>query len=292
MNTLLSILILNFNTKDITLSCINSIIKYYKKQIESGEIEIVVGDNASKDDSSFLRKKISDSENIFIFKNQENLGFAKGINLLSKNAKGKYFLLLNSDTEFCDSQLLKATEFLENNSKAGVLGLKMTDKDGSLQLSAGKFYNLGNIFLMLFKGERFGVVRFSPKNIQEVDWVCGGAFIIRKNLFEKLKGFDENFFMYVEDMELCFRVRKSGYKTYFYPYSKVIHKEHGSANRAYAILNIYKGILYFYKKHKSILAYVLIKSLFKLKAIFAVLIGNLVRSSYLVNTYLKILRGI
>lgn len=290
MTTVLSILILNFNTKDLTLSCIRSIIKYYEKQIESGEFEILVGDNASKDGSySFLKKEMQGLANVFIYKNLKNLGFAGGINLFSQKAQGKYLLFLNSDAKFINNDLTKAITFLDNNLKAGVLGLKMMAENGSVQLTSGKFYNLANLILMLLGGEKLGLTRFSPKETQEVDWVSGGSLVIRRDLYNKLNGFDENFFMYVEDMELCFRVKKLGFNIYFFPNCAVVHKEQGSSSRTYAILNIYEGILYFYKKHYSKLNYMIAKILFKVKAAIAILIGILTRNTYLINTYKQIL---
>ena len=109
--------------------------------------------------------------------------------------------------------------------------------------------------------------------------------LVRKDLFTKLDGFDEYFFMYIEDMEFCYRVKKLGYAVYYYPKTKVIHLGYGSSNRSFAIIQIYKGLPYFFKKHKGYIQYLLVIILLRLKAIIAILIGVLTKNTYLVKTY-------
>lgn len=113
--------------------------------------------------------------------------------------------------------------------------------------------------------------------------------MIRREVFRKLEGFDRNIFMYVEDMELCFRVKKLGYNIVFSPESSLYHAEYGSSNRTFAIINIYKGILYFYKKHKP-WQYLIVKVLLAAKALVAICIGVLTNNSYLKDTYRQGLR--
>ena len=114
--------------------------------------------------------------------------------------------------------------------------------------------------------------------------------MIKKSLFEKLSGFDEKFFMYIEDMELCYRVDKLGSATYFYPDVTVLHKELGSGNRSFAIINIYKGILHFYARHKNHFQYLVAKTLLKLKARAAILVGIITGNSGLIKTYSEAIR--
>ena len=140
---------------------------------------------------------------------------------------------------------------------------------------------------MLIGLERLGMLRSSPKKIQKVDWVSGGCMMIKKSLFEKLRGFDEHFFMYIEDMELCFRAKKLGLPTYFYPNIKLVHKALGSSNRSFAIINIYKGILYFYSKHKTYLEYLAAKTMLIVKAKILILVGTLTLNQALKDRYKK-----
>lgn len=285
--TKLSILILNYNTKDLTVSCVKSVIKQYEKQIKNGEFELMVIDNASTDGSLEAIEKIS---NIKTVKNKENYGFSKGNNIGGAIALGKYILFLNSDTKIMDRGFLKMIDFMEDNPKVGILGAKLLNTDGTVQPSSEKFYNLMNLVIVLLGGERAGLVRKNPKNLSRVDAISGASMMIRREVFDKLKGFDENLFMYMEDMELCFRARKIGFLTYFFPDIKLIHKELGSGNRTFAINQIYKGILYFYKRHKPYWQYFIVKILLVMKAVIALLIGNLTNNSYLKKTYIGALK--
>lgn len=282
----LSIIVINYNTKDLTLSCLDSIYKQYPKELENGEFEVILIDNASPDGSGKeLLNQLKDRKEITFIESKENLGFGRGNNKAAEEAKGEFLLFLNSDTEISDKGLISMVEFLSKNEKVGVLGARLENIDGTNQRSAVKFYSLPNLFLMLLGLERLGFLRKSPANISKVDWVSGASLMIRRNLFEKLNGFDKNLFMYIEDMELCFRVQKANYDVFFYPNIKIVHKERGSSNKAFAVLNIYKGIKYFYKIHKSKGQYNFASFLLKTKAFLAVFIGVVSLDGKLINTY-------
>lgn len=286
----LSIVILSYNTKKLTLDCIESVFDQYSKNIENGEFEIIVADNASTDGTpveiSNLKSKIS---NLKLIQNKNNFGFSKGNNAAVRDARGKYILFLNSDTQVKDKELLSMIDFLEKNPKVGILGGKIINNDQTPQPSAGKFYTLLNLCIVLLGLERLGFVRSSPSKISRVDWVSGAFMMIGKDLFDRLGGFDEHLFMYLEDMELCYRAKKEDFLTYFYPNVKLMHKKLGSSNKTFAIINIYKGILYFYKKHKS-WQYLIVKVLLAAKALVAICIGVLTNSRYLRDTYRQGLR--
>lgn len=284
---ILSICILNYNTKDLILQCLSSLFGQYDKQINKKELEIIVVDNNSTDGSiESIKKKFP---KVILFENKENAGFSKGQNIAAKIAKGSYLFFLNSDTYVKDDHLLAMILYLESNKNVGVLGAKLYSPDGSQQLSVGKFYTFFNFLIMLISGERVGFLRSSPKKIIEVDWVMGAALMIKKRLFDVIGGFDEHFFMYIEDMELCYRVRKKGYMIMFYPDIKIVHEERGSSNRSFAVISIYEGLLYFYKKHKNYIQYKLVKIAFAIKACFAVTIGVIVGNRYLVSTYKRMI---
>ncbi len=294
---MVSIIILSYNTKELLQECLESLYKNLKKI----EFEVIVVDNASTDGSASeisrfrqgLRSRGSDPRgfggqaNLKLIENKKNVGFSKGNNIGAKIAKGEYLVFLNSDTEVRDDGLKGMINFLKSHTDVGILGGRLKNKDGSLQKSAGVFYTLSNVFLMLFGGEQF--VRFSPKEIQEVDWVSGACFMIKKDLFSNLGGFDEHFFMYIEDMELCYRVKKMGYKVYFYPQANILHVGEGSSQRSFAIIHIYKGLLYFYAKHKSYIQYIMVKTLLIFKAIVAMIIGVVTFNKKLAITYRKAL---
>jgi len=294
MNTVLSIIILSYNTKYLTLACLESIIKQYKNELERKKVEIIVVDNASEDESfAFIKSQISNlksqsyNSKFKIIENDKNVGFAKGCNIGAKNAKGKYILFLNSDTEVLDRGFLKMIEFLDKNPKVAILGGKLHNADGTVQPSAGKFYSLFNLIIMLLGLERLGFLRSSPIKIQKVDWVSGACMMVNREIFEKLSGFDEKLFMYMEDMEICFRAKKLGFDTYFYPSLKLKHKSLGSSNRSFAIINIYKGLLYFYSKHKSRFEYEAAKTLLVAKAVILIFFGFITLNSALRDRYRK-----
>ena len=284
----LSIVILSYNAKDLTVACLESVISQYKKELIDKEIEIIIVDNNSSDESApevlKIKNKIS---NLALIQNKENMGFARGCNIGANVAKGRYILFLNSDTQVLDRGFLSMTDFLDKNPQIALLGGKLENNDGSIQPSAGKFYNLVNLIIMLLGLERLGFLRSSPDKIQKVDWVSGACMMVRRNIFEKLNGFDDKLFMYMEDMEICFRAQELGYSTYFYPHLKLKHKSLGSSNRTFAIINIYKGILHFYKRHKSYPEYLIAKTLLILKAEVLILVGFLTFNSGLRDRYKK-----
>lgn len=290
-----SIITLNFNKHDLTLKCIKSVYSRFEKEFENDEMEIIVVDNASADNSVELMEKEIKSEhykNVSVFANNENSGFGKGCNIGAGKASGKYLLFLNNDTEVRDDGILKMAKFLDDHDETGILGGQLKNPDGSLQVSVGSFYNLGRILLLLLGMQRFGLVDKSPQKITQVDWVKGGLLMIRRDVFDKLHGFDEHIFMYTEDMELCYRAKLKGFSTYFYPDVDVLHFEHGSTNRTFAIVNIYKNLLYFYKKHKSVTEYFFVKFLLNTKAIILILIGKITGSTYLVKTYSEAIKNV
>lgn len=289
--TVLSIIILNYGTPTLTIDCLRSLIGLYRQELLDSKIEILVVDNASTDNSvesiEYYASSIGCDGIIKLIQNKGNVGFAGGCNIGAKAAKGKCILFLNSDTEVLDKGFLSMIDFLDKNSNVAILGGKLENSDGSTQRSCGKFYNLFNLLIMLLGLERFGFLRSSPSKIQKVDWVSGACMMVRQDIFEKLTGFDEKLFMYIEDMEVCFRANKLGFVTYFYPNVKLKHKSLGSSNKTFAIINIYKGILHFYSKHKTYLEYLVAKSLLITKAGILILVGLLTFNSELRDRYQK-----
>jgi hypothetical protein len=267
-----------------------SLHEYLAKEFKSDEIELIIVDNNSLDGSvEKLKSTIKEYKykNTQVIANSENSGFGKGCNIGADKAKGDLILFLNNDTIAKDDGILNMAKYMQKNEDVAILGGQLRNPDGTLQSSSGKFYTLSRAILLLLGLQKFGLLDKSPTKITEVDWVKGGLFMIRKDVFEKLSGFDENIFMYTEDMELCYRAEKIGLKTFFYPDVNIIHQEHGSTNRSFAIIHIYKGLLYFYKKHKSYFEYSLLKIVLFKKAIAAIIIGTIFRNSYLVSTYRK-----
>ncbi len=292
---MLSIITLNYKTPDLTISCVESVYAEFSNEFEKGTIEHIIVDNFSEDNSvEIMETKIKEKKfkHVYVIPNNENAGFGRGCNFGALHAKGEFLLFLNSDTHIGNRDFIKMMEFLSKHENVAIIGGKMKNFDGSPQLSAGKFYTLFYVFLMLLGLERFGFMKQSPKEITKVDWVSGGCMMLKKSIFNKLGGFDKNIFMYMEDMELCFRAKKHGYDTYFYPFVDILHKSQGSSNRSFAIVNIYKGILYFYKKYMPQWEFFLVQCLLRTKAIVLLLAGKFTGNKYLSSTYEKALGNI
>lgn len=289
----LSIITLNFKKSHLTIACLQSLYAQFEQEFKDATIELIIVDNASGDDSVPLLKREIEKKNyknMHVIANKENAGFGKGCNVGAETARGKHILFLNNDTVVKDRSLLTMAEYLDNHAEIAILGGQLRNFDGSLQASAGKFYTPANAVLLLLGAQKFGLLDSSPTKIMQVDWVKGALFMIRSEVFKKLKGFDDNIFMYTEDMELCYRAKLAGYKVYFYPYVKVFHADQGSSNRTFAIVNIYQNLLYFYKKHRSHREYLILKALLKTKAVALLVAGRVTKDEYLTQTYEKALK--
>lgn len=279
---MVSIVILSYNTKALLKSCLASIYKHVK----SITFEIIVVDNASRDGTVEMIQK--EFPQVQIIKNDQNLGFSKGSNIGAKRAKGSTLVFLNSDIELLDDNFDKTIELFVKSPALGAVGGSLLHPDGTQQRSFSSFYNLFHVATMLVGGDKIEL-RHKYSVLKQVDWVSGGFLFIKKKIFDELRGFDENFFMYVEDMEFCYRLYKHGYTVVFNPQLKAMHRGQGSSNRTFAILQIYKGILYFYKKHKTFTEYIIVKVFLTTKAICALVIGSLTHNTYLTSTYKKAL---
>src|SRR3990172_11000391 len=137
----LSIVILSYNTHDLTIACIRSLLSVFEDELKREEIEIIVVDNASSDGSlEAISKYISDKKGLRLIGSRENLGFGKGNNLGASQARGETLIFLNSDTEVLDKGFLEMADFLTKNQNIGILGPKLINFDGTIQASAANFY--------------------------------------------------------------------------------------------------------------------------------------------------------
>lgn len=280
----ISVIIPSFNTKEILASCLQSL---------GSDYEIIVVDNGSTDGSVAMLKKLqSQNPKIKTIFNQKNKGFGGANNQGIKVATGDYLLFLNSDTLVKDQAPFKMAHFLKENPKTGMVGCRLLNKDGSYQPSAGPFPSLGITFIMLFVEHWFrDLVRASFLQDKEVDWVMGAAMMTKKEVITKVGLMDEGIFMYMDEVELCYRIKKAGFKVMFYPEAEIIHLFGASSRsgRMDPILNIYRGLLYFYKKHYSPFQLFILKIMLKLKAIGALFLGFLTNNRYLKQTYVQAL---
>ncbi len=286
----LSIVIISYNTKKLTRNCLESSLKSLKNATFS--YEIVVVDNASKDGSQEMLKnyqtRLNDKFKLIL--GNENIGFGKGNNLGVKHTRGKYILLLNSDIVALDDAISALFKFYtKHEEKYHFLGGKLLNKDMSPQPSACRFFTLPVVAGALFlRGDYWGLTRFSPRFVKQVDWISGACILTRKAYFEALGGFDKDIFLYMEEVDLLYRAKQRGYFTFFYPFARFIHLGSASSTgRTFPIVQVYRGFLYFYKKHRSPLALFCLKFMLKLKALIAVYIGKAIKNQYLIETYEK-----
>jgi len=223
----LSIIIVSYNTQEVLRKCLNLIYE------DLGEIraEIIIADNASHDGSPDMVEQ--EFPDIRLIRCEKNFGFAKANNIAMKEAKGDYFLLLNSDAYIKPGVLKSTLDYMKDNIDVGILGVKLLGEEGNLQPSARKFPNSFHRFTVLSglygrfpKSRLLGGPDYSwwdHSSIKIVDWVVGAYFMVRKEVVEKVGYFDERYFLYYEETDLCLQVKKQGYKVIFFPHAEVIH---------------------------------------------------------------------
>lgn len=279
----LSIVIPSYNTKALLKNCLDSI--YKTCQGKDFSFEIIVVDNNSHDGTAQMIRE--DYRRVVLMKNSKNAGYGKANNRGIREAKGKYILLLNSDTVVQENAIRRLLEFTKTQEGAFV-GAKLYNADGSVQTSCGPFFTPWVVFASLFlKGDVIGLTRWSPDHMTTVDWVSGACMMAEKDLFLNGLLFDEEIFMYMEEIDLLYRAKEKGYRTLFYPDSHVTHLGSGGSaeNRKKAIVNIYRGITYFYTKHYSENSYTIVQFMLRIKARLGMIIGALVGNSDMKKTY-------
>ncbi len=305
MNNLdLSVIILSFNTKDITGRCLDNlkVAKEYCQKKLKNNISVIVLDNASNDGSPELVK--SDYPWVKLIASKENLGFSKGNNLVIKQVKSPFILLLNSDVYLEEESLYKALAYFRVNLNCDVLGAKLKYANGKLQPSCGNLphplnlipwiLGLGNLPILLNL-----IPPFHPKDkkyfskAHRVGWIMGAFFMLKREVFERTGGFDENLFMHMEEVEWCKRIIKRGYKIWYGPSVEAVHLHGASTNfdLSASFLNELKGVKYFSLKHyKS--SYQLVKLFLNLGLVLRVIVFSLLGKTKRARVYLEGLKVI
>lgn len=258
----LSIIILSYNTKDITDKCLEKLkFSVIRCQAEfKNKIEVIVLDNASSDGSVGMIQKKHHWVKLIV--SPVNTGFSKGNNIAVKKASYGLILFLNSDVFVSEDTLTKTIAYFKNHPGCDVLGAKLVYEDNRLQPSAGFlptpvnaiFWILGIAYLPLI-GKL--TAPFHPRfksffaTEHEVGWTTGAFFVIKKNVFEKVKGFDEDIFMYMDEVDLCKRLQLANFKVYYTPSIKAIHLHRASSksNPEKVFTRELAGIRYYFKKY-------------------------------------------
>lgn len=257
----LSIVIVNYNGGELFIKCLDSV----KAAEKEANLDVWVVDNVSTD--GYLEKAQHKFSHFNYILNKENLGFSKANNIALKKVKNEYVLILNPDTEIFPGVLSYMLKFMENNSQVGAATCRVELSNGSLDWAShrGLPTPWASLLYYLFKNDRlYHLIDRDLETIHEVDSITGAFFLTRKSVLDKVGLFDEDYFMYAEDLDLCYRIKKAGYKILFVPNVKIIHhkgvasgiKSHSqaittatSSSKMKAFNSFYETMKIFYKKN-------------------------------------------
>jgi len=257
----LSIISINYNTADLVLAMVDS----FKKAFRGIEYEFIIIDNNSEKHSiEKLKSELAGSRNIKLIRNSQNLGFGAN-NAGLASSRGRYILFLNSDTLADDINFKDLLLWMDNNPNVGAMTCTLKNSDGSIQGTGGSFPTLFRVFLwMFFFDDIPGISRlfgsFHPhsskspfkndkfyKSERRLDWITGAFFLARKEALGD--GFDPDYFMYGEDVDLSKKIRNNRYDIVYSPRWSIIHLGGKSSNASYPIISEFNGLKIFYKKH-------------------------------------------
>ncbi|MGQ9702108.1 MAG: glycosyltransferase, partial [bacterium] len=252
----ISVVIVNYNVKHFLEQCLMAV----ERARHNLKTEIIVVDNASVDGSqSMVKKKFPQVQ---LIENHKNLGFGKANNQAIKIARGKYIFILNPDTLIQEDTLLVLKNFLDEHPEVSMVGCKLINPDGTFQVASRrsiptpwvaftKIVGLSRIFPKSKIFGRYNLTYLSPELESEVDVLSGSLMMVRKDILAKVGYFDEDYFMYGEDIDLCYRIKKAGGKIYYTPKTKAIHYKGESTKKGEFsyITNFYTSMLIFIDKH-------------------------------------------
>lgn len=287
--------IVSFNSKDYIKKCLQDL----SDQKTKSETEIWVVDNNSSDDSKTMIKK--DYPKIKLIESEKNLGFAGAQNLILEKTKGDYYLLLNPDTEIPPDSVEKMIEFMEENPDCGIAGSRIIGFDGKVNSNGGDL-PLGLAALSwLFNLESFGIKSnfhredpefYNSKNNK--GWVGGTFMMIKKEVVEKVGLLNPEYFMYVEDVEYCYRAKKQGFKIMINPDLTIKHKSGGSSidPRQFQWLNELNNLILFYKNNFGLLGSWSLKILIYFSLVLRIIAYALLGKGGASLTYAKIITKI
>lgn len=255
-NDLISIIIINYKQKNLLLDCVNSIYDVFK----SNPFQIIIVNNSPEENLNDLQ---SEYKNLKIIDNQ-NLGFAQANNLGAGQSQGNYLLFLNCDTLIKNDFLQDLLKYF-GGTEFGAVGLKMQNADGSFQISCYEDNTITGEILNKKEEKEFRnrnnsfmeEIRLQYQDVVKVNWVSGAAFFMKKDVFENIGGFDERYFLFYEDADICKRLFDKGYDIYFYPYSEIVHLKGENVNLEF------DSKTYYFSKQSQILYYKLHNNLFE-----------------------------
>jgi N-acetylglucosaminyl-diphospho-decaprenol L-rhamnosyltransferase len=257
----LSVIIVNWNVLDLLRVCIRSVEEGWHE--DPAALEILVVDNASNDGSAAMVR--SEFPRVNLIENHTNTGFTAGNNQAIERATGRYILLLNPDTEILGDALHVMLRCLRQGADVGALGPKLLNPDGAVQSSRRRFPTLATAILESTALQqwwrnnavlhRYYVLDQPDDAVQDVDWVVGACLLARRESFTKVGLLDETFFMYSEEMDWCYRLKKAGQRVVFLPDARVVHHGGQSSRQVVAAQHIHfqRSKIYFFRKHHGLI---------------------------------------
>lgn len=268
----ISIIIVHYNTPQLTLDCIASL----RRHVQHIQYEVIVIDNASEQN---IEQLLSPSESsVRVIRLSRNCGFAVAANVGMANAGGEFFFLLNSDTMLLENTPQAMLDHMLLNSEIGILGPRQIDKEGRFTPSCGKFPSLIREMIRKILHARLSSNNYRLRDymdqkfsdLSHVDWVSGSCMMIRRKALFETGLFDERFFMYFEDIDLCKRVQAQGWKIVYYPNHTLLH--YGGQSARLNIMNVLlanrRSQLYFCHKYYGIVGTSVLRFLLMIKYFF------------------------
>jgi GT2 family glycosyltransferase len=256
-NNEMSIIIVNWNTEALLRACLTSI---FASSV-SFKFEVIVVDNNSSDNSPDMVK--NEFKHVKLIRNPDNYGFARANNIGIHESNGEFICIANSDTEIFPDTLETMMKYMRINHDIGILGPKLLNKDLSLQKSCKRFPRLWSctckaLFLhRLFCNSPFFAAEdmdwFDHESISDVEAIAGAFLLLRRHCFERVGFFDERFWFYEEDIDLCCSSLKNGYRNVYFPTARVVHLGGSSSIKLLSVVSIYlvKSRLLYIQKHFS-----------------------------------------
>ncbi|WP_411768305.1 glycosyltransferase family 2 protein [Winogradskyella sp. A3E31] len=244
----LSVIILNYNVRYFLELCLQSV----EVAIADLDAEIIVVDNNSIDDSCAMVK--SNFPKVRLIKNKENYGFAKGNNIGVKDAKGEYVCVLNPDTVVAEDTFTTILEFADSKTNLGIVGCQLIDGRGKYLPESKRNVPTPKVAFekLIGNDKNYYANHLERESIGEVDILVGAFMMLKRSIFNEVGGFDERYFMYGEDIDLSYSIKKAGYINYYYGATTILHFKGESTlkNKKY-LKRFYGAMGLFYKKHFS-----------------------------------------
>lgn len=252
----LSIIVVNWNTRELLAQCLQSVYD----TVQDVDFEILVVDNASADGSAEMVR--CSFPQVRLIGNERNVGFVRANNQAIRVSQGRYILLLNSDTVLLPGALSQMVHFMDCHSDAGAAGPKLINPDHSFQASYADFPTLLKESLIAFGLGRWLYGPYCPspppypgERARAVDWVAGACLMVRREVVDTVGPLDEDYWMYSEETDWCYRIRRAGWRVYYLPEIEIIHLGGASSSkrRPEMVAQLYRSKLRFFSKHRGML---------------------------------------